>query len=565
VKYIFILFFALLSLFSRAQWRGDTSPSYPELVAYLKKLDKENKEIKLFNMGLSDYGLPIYVVIINADSDSTKTFEKARNGTTILINNAIHPGEPDGINASLIWIDEWIKQGKPCKSFPMVAIIPAYNVGGMMQRSSTSRANQNGPEEYGFRGNARNLDLNRDFVKMDSENAFTFSRIFHALDPDVFVDNHVSNGADYQYSLTYISSMRERLAPSMNELTYNLCIPSLEKELGKRKVDLFPYVELKGETPESGIIAFNDLPRYAMGYASLFHSLSFTVETHMLKPFKERVQVTYDFLDVLVKWTTESSTEIEKSRREAFDWSNLQKVYSYNHELTEEKDSVMFKGYEFSKPIDPITNLPRLLYDRSKPFNKYIPHFRKYKPMNKYAIPRYFVIGGQEKETITRLRSNNIEFYTVKSDSVLKASSYRINSYKSLTKPYEGHFKHNSILFDKFEVNLSIKPGDILIPTKQRSRNFILAALIPDAEDSFFSWNFYDSYLQQKEYFSSYVFIDQVKFMLDSNPKLKLDFEKMKKESESFRNSEWEQLYFIYKNSPYFEKSFMVLPIHSID
>ena len=565
MKYIFILFFALLSLFSRAQWRGDTSPSYPELVAYLKKLDKENKEIKLFNMGLSDYGLPIYVVIINADSDSTKTFEKARNGTTILINNAIHPGEPDGINASLIWIDEWIKQGKPCKSFPMVAIIPAYNVGGMMQRSSTSRANQNGPEEYGFRGNARNLDLNRDFVKMDSENAFTFSRIFHALDPDVFVDNHVSNGADYQYSLTYISGMRERLAPSMNELTYNLCIPSLEKELGNRKDDLFPYVELKGETPESGIIAFNDLPRYAMGYASLFHSLSFTVETHMLKPFKERVQVTYDFLDVLVKWTTESSTEIEKSRREAFDWSNLQNVYLYNHELTEQKDSVMFKGYEFSKPIDPITNLPRLLYDRSKPFNKYIPHFRKYKPMNKYAIPRYFVVGGQEKETITRLRSNNIEFYTVKSDSVLKASSYRINSYKSLTKPYEGHFKHNSILFDKFEVNLSLKPGDILIPTKQRSRNFILAALIPDAEDSFFSWNFYDSYLQQKEYFSSYVFIDQVKFILDSNPKLKLDFEKMKKESESFRNSEWEQLYFIYKNSPYFEKSFMVLPIHSID
>ena len=565
MKYIFILFFALLSLFSKAQWRGDTSPSYPELVAYLKKLDKENKEIKLFNMGLSDYGLPIYVVIINADSDSTKTFEKARNGTTILINNAIHPGEPDGINASLIWIDEWIKQGKPCKSFPMVAIIPAYNVGGMMQRSSTSRANQNGPEEYGFRGNARNLDLNRDFVKMDSENAFTFSRIFHALDPDVFVDNHVSNGADYQYSLTYISGMRERLAPSMNELTYNLCIPSLEKELGNRKDDLFPYVELKGETPESGIIAFNDLPRYAMGYASLFHSLSFTVETHMLKPFKERVQVTYDFLDVLVKWTTESSTEIEKSRREAFDWSNLQNVYLYNHELTEQKDSVMFKGYEFSKPIDPITNLPRLLYDRSKPFNKYIPHFRKYKPMNKYAIPRYFVVGGQEKETITRLRSNNIEFYTVKSDSVLKASSYRINSYKSLTKPYEGHFKHNSILFDKFEVNLSLKPGDILIPTKQRSRNFILAALIPDAEDSFFSWNFYDSYLQQKEYFSSYVFIDQVKFILDSNPKLKLDFEKMKKESESFRNSEWEQLYFIYKNSPYFEKSFMVLPIHSID
>jgi hypothetical protein len=148
---------------------------------------------------------------------------------------------------------------------------------------------------------------------------------------------------------------------------------------------------------------------------------------------------------------------------------------------------------------------------------------------------------------------------------MVNASSFRINSYKSISKPYEGHFKHNSILFDKFQVNLSLKPGDILISTNQRGRNFILASLIPDAEDSFFSWNFFDSYLQQKEYFSSYVFIDQVKFILDSNPKLKQEFEKKKIDNEVFRNSEWEQLYFIYKNSPYFEKSFMVLPIYSID
>jgi hypothetical protein len=344
-----------------------------------------------------------------------------------------------------------------------------------------------------------------------------------------------------------------------------MCIPSIEKELATRKVDLFPYVELKGETPETGIVAFNDLPRYAMGYASLFHSVSFTVETHMLKPFKDRVQVTYDFLDVLIKWTASMSNEIEKHRKDAFEWSGNQTEYWYNYELTDEKDSLLFKGYEYSKPIDPITNLPRLFYDKSKPFEKYVPYFRKYKPNNKHIIPRYFVIGGQEKETINRLRSNNIEFYTLKTDSMVNASSFRINSCKSLSKPYEGHFKHNSILFDKFQVNLSLKPGDIIISTNQRGRNFILASLIPDAEDSFFSWNFFDSYLQQKEYFSSYVFIDQVKFILDSNPKLKQEFEKKKIDNEVFRNSEWEQLYFIYKNSPYFEKSFMVLPIYSID
>ena len=306
-----LLFISAFSITAQSKWSGNESPTYDELHLTLKQLASKNKEVELYNMGNSDYGLPIYVCIVNGACDSTKTFAKARNETTILINNAIHPGEPDGVNAMLLWLEEWIKAGKKTKVLPVIAFIPAYNVGGMMNRSSTSRANQNGPKEYGFRGNARNLDLNRDFIKMDAENTFTFARIFHSLDPDVFVDNHVSNGADYQYTLTYISSLKERLAPSIQRLTYEKLIPELKSQLQKRGTDLFPYVELKGETPAEGIVAFNDLPRYAMGYASLFHSLSFTVETHMLKPFPERVQVTKQFMEELTKWTFENKKAIE--------------------------------------------------------------------------------------------------------------------------------------------------------------------------------------------------------------------------------------------------------------
>lgn len=268
-----------------AQWTENISPTYPELIEYFKKLDKQHKEIELYNMGDSDYGLPIYVCIINGASDSLKTFIKARNETTILINNAIHAGEPDGINACLIWLDNWIKRGKKTKDLPVIAIIPAYNVGGMMNRGSNSRANQDGPKEYGFRGNAQNLDLNRDFIKMDAENSFTFVKIYQGLDPDLFVDTHVSNGADYQYTLTYIASMKERMAPTIQSLTYGKMLPTISKKLEAKGTDLIPYVELMKETPEEGIHAFNDLPRYAMGYASLFDAVSITIETHMLKPF----------------------------------------------------------------------------------------------------------------------------------------------------------------------------------------------------------------------------------------------------------------------------------------
>ncbi|MDP5011427.1 MAG: M14 family zinc carboxypeptidase, partial [Crocinitomicaceae bacterium] len=141
-----------------AQWTENTSPTYPELINYFQQLDKQHAEIELYAMGESDYGLPIYVCIVNGSGDSLKTFEKARNNTTVLINNAIHAGEPDGVNACLIWLDNWIKNGKKTKNLPVIAIIPAYNVGGMMNRSTNSRANQDGPAEYGFRGNAQNLD-----------------------------------------------------------------------------------------------------------------------------------------------------------------------------------------------------------------------------------------------------------------------------------------------------------------------------------------------------------------------------------------------------------------------
>ena len=270
----FALIFPLLAL---AQWDENKTPTYPELIEIYKKWDLMHSEIELYQMGESDTEFPLYLVILNGAQDSLLTFQKARTNTTILINNAIHAGEPDGVNACLLWIEEWIKAGKKTKNLPVIAIIPAYNIGGMMNRSSSSRANQNGPDEYGFRGNAQNLDLNRDFIKMDSENMKTFARIYHALDPDVFVDTHVSNGADYQYTLTFIHSMKERMAPGIRNLFMQKYIPYLTETLKKDGWDWSPYVETKGETPESGIQAFNDLPRYAQGYASLFHALRITV------------------------------------------------------------------------------------------------------------------------------------------------------------------------------------------------------------------------------------------------------------------------------------------------
>lgn len=558
------------SFIAQQKWMGNTSPTYPELISELQKLDREHKEIKLYNIGPSDHGQPIYLCVVNGAKDSTKTFEKARSSTTILINNAIHPGEPDGINACLIWLAHWIRAGKPTKSrdgadLPLIAFIPAYNVGGMYNRSSTSRANQNGPESYGFRGSSKNLDLNRDFTKMDAVNTLTFVKIFQALDPDVFIDNHVSNGADYPYTLTYISSMKERLAPSIQQLTYESCIPTLKEYCQIGNFELYPYVELKGETPEQGIIAFNDLPRYAMGYASLFHSLSFTVETHMLKPFPERVLATLQFMNATIAYVINNSAQIESARNEAKVWGQHLSYYNFNYELNESaKDSIRFKGYKAVYPIHPITGLAQLEYDRTQPYEKYIPYYNHYTPQDSVKLPASYIIGGQESQIIDFLKMNGVQFEVV-TDFVKKTVYCQIvKNYKAPSRPYEGHFKLSQIQIETVEKEIELKPGDIIINTQQDRAFFIHAVLQGEAEDSYLSWNFFDSYLQQKEYFSSYVFKENVARILEENPILKSKYEERKALDVQFAKSEWDQLFFIYQNSSYFEQTFMRLPIYLI-
>lgn len=173
--------------------------------AYYKDLAKNFNTIQYLKKGEDDNGKPMYVVVYNPFPENDLN-QLRKEKAILFVNNGIHPGEPDGIDATMMLMrDLATKKIKTPQNF-VIAAISAYNVSGMLNRGSFSRANQNGPEEYGFRGNARNYDLNRDFIKADTKNAKSFQEIYQWLKPDVFIDNHVSNGADYQYTFTYIST-----------------------------------------------------------------------------------------------------------------------------------------------------------------------------------------------------------------------------------------------------------------------------------------------------------------------------------------------------------------------
>lgn len=182
---IIILLSSLLIGQITLKYNDNITPTYEEAISFYKRLDKKYKTAKLITYGKTDIGKPLHLFVISADRKFDPNTYRAKGKCMILINNAIHPGEPCGVDASIKFADDLLRENKIPKNV-IVGIIPAYNIGGVLNRNSTTRANQNGPIEYGFRGNARNLDLNRDFVKLDSENAKSITKIFHEWKPDFY-------------------------------------------------------------------------------------------------------------------------------------------------------------------------------------------------------------------------------------------------------------------------------------------------------------------------------------------------------------------------------------------
>ncbi len=560
---ILIILFSSQLIFSQQKFptpyeigNGNQTTTYEEMVKYYENLDQNFESITVENFGKDDNGETIKVVVF--------TPTKNNNNATILINNGIHPGEPDGIDATMMLMRD-LATGKIPANNLKIAAIQSYNISGMMRRGKYSRANQNGPEEYGFRGNARNFDLNRDFIKTDSKNAKSFQQIFQHFKPIYFIDNHVSNGADYQYLFTYISTNKERLGKVLGKYFNEKMQPQILSHLEKKGMLTTPYVNIHGDSPDEGFPAFMDSPRYATGYTALFNTMGTVAETHMLKPYKDRVAATYEYILSSIRFVEKNASEIHKKMEENIASLQPGNQYSLQWKLDEKQFKLIdFKGFEAGTKPSEVSGKPRLFYDRTKPFTRKVKFFDEYISTKKIAIPRYYVIPKSEYKVIEHLKRNGISMKEISRDSAISVQQYRISDFKTVKTPYEGHYLHYETQVKSEIKNRGFRKGDFIVPTKQSGVKYLLETLEPEASDSFFNWNFFDGILGQKEYFSDYVFEDTAAELLKNNQVLRTAFEFEKITNPEFANDGKAQLDWIYKNSEYYEGSVNLYPIYRI-
>ncbi len=544
---------------------GSQTTTYEQMNSFYKNLAHNFQTIQYLQKGEDDNGKPIYVVLFNPFKE--KNIEKLRQtNSVLLVNNGIHPGEPDGIDATMMLMRDLATKKIKSPENLIVAAISAYNVSGMLNRGAYSRANQNGPEQYGFRGNAHNYDLNRDFIKNDTKNSRSFQAIFRWLQPDVFIDNHVSNGADYQYTFTYISSFKARVGNVLGEYFYNQYQAKNLEDMKSHGYESTPYVNIHGDVPDIGFAAFEDAPRYSTGYATLFNALSTMPETHMLKPYDKRVDATYKFMLANLKNMDEEYLKIKALRRENLKQYESGKSYGIRWKIDSTKCTMMdFKGYEAGYKTSEISGQPRLYYDRNKPFTKKIKLLNTAVAVDSVIIPDYYLIPQSEYRVIEAFKRNKIQMLQLARDSSIKVESYKIEDFKTSPNAYEGHYVHSETVVTTATKNVKFQKGDYLVSTLQDGVKFIVETLEPAAIDSYFNWNYFDAILGQKEYYSAYIFEDTGAELLRKDKALKVAFEAAKTANPELAKNGKAQLDWIYQHSPYFEaNTFRQYPIYRI-
>ncbi len=539
---------------------GWQTAEYQTAIAFYRQLSLAFDRVQLRAIGPTDSGFPLHVVTVSADGNFDLEQARAAGRSVLLIINAIHPGESDGVDASMMLVRDLARDGLPQNV--IVAVIPMYNIGGALNRNTSTRANQNGPKEYGFRGNAQNYDLNRDFVKCDTKNAKSFASLFQQLDPELLIDTHVSNGADYQYVMTSAHSQKDKLGLELGRYFAETFQPSLFEMMRQSDFETVPYVNSGGAPPDLGFEQFLETPRYSTGYAALFQTMGFMTETHMLKPYPQRVQATLAFFEAAIELLSNEGVTIQSIRRKDretyVNQSSVPIAWTVNRE---QSSKLLFRGYQASQIPSRVTPGERLFYDRTKPYTKSIDYFDTYRASRMVELPTGYLVPQGWHRVIELMKLNGVQMSQLAKDATVVGEVYRIDNVKTLTRPYEGHYMHDSIDVTMTRNTVSVRSGDYVIPIRQTRARYIVETLEPTATDSLFRWNFFDTILTQKEHFSSYVFEDIAEKLLADDELLRKKLAERSATDSLFATDRNSQLQFIYEQSPHYETAHRTYPI----
>ncbi|NNE66959.1 MAG: M14 family metallopeptidase, partial [Pyrinomonadaceae bacterium] len=542
------------------------TPRYAETIAYSKRLDASSRLIAYKSFGKSSEGRDLPLLIAASGGEFDPVLAKKSGKAVILVQAAIHSGESDGKDAGLALLRDIAVTGsrKGLLTNTIILFVPIYNVDGHELFSRFNRINQNGPDEMGFRANSANQNLNRDYLKVDTEETRSWLALWNRWDPDFFIDCHVTDGADFRYNITFEFAHHGEIAPElrdwMREHFENQIVPSVEAEgnLLSRYIQMLNRFE-----PMRGIASFIATPRFATGYSPLRDRNGLLIEAHSVKPYKSRVRGTYDVLWKSIEHIGENkaslfAANLAAERRADSIKSETADDFVLAQRIGNKAREYLFKGWRTASEDSAISGAKKIIYT-NEPKDYKVPQYDTAVPVKTVKPPHFYIVPPQWREVIKRLEYHGVPHLVLSDEASYITENMRLVEPKWRSRPFEGRLTL-SVKSERFSKLTKYPKGSVVVPVKGSGGKVAMHWLEPEGPDSAVYWGFFNAIFEQKEYSESYVMEDIAAEMLNNDPELKKKFEE-KLEDEKFASSPRARMRFFYENSPYFDKRIGVYPV----
>lgn len=546
-----------------------STSGYETTMDYFKRLDSVSTYAKLIKIGASSQGRDINCLIVSKDRAFSPARAKRFDKPVILIESGIHAGEIEGKDATMLLLREILvtKEKEHLIDNVILLVSPIFNVDGHERKSPYNRINQNGPTQMGWRTTANNLNLNRDFAKADTPEMKAFLRLYNKWLPDLFIDIHTTDGADYQYTITYAISKHKDVPPKTSEWVRGSFITYVERYVEDEGFLTSPFVWFIDRDVKNGMKDWVAGPRFSNGYASVQNRPGLLIETHMLKPYKDRVFATRAMLEGIFKLVNEENKKLIKINEEA-DKTAIKKYgmkrepYPLTFNITDEADTFNYKGIEYEYRYSEIAG-DSIKYFTGDKVNYQVPYYNKSKLGRTVKPPKAYLIPKEWSNLVDKLKLHGVEVTKLTSKMKFNAEQIVFDSVDFADKPYEGRFR-TSFGYHKEQKVVEVSAGTYLVPTDQRTIGIIMHLLEPDGSDSFVKWGFLNQIFERKEYFEMYSMVPIAEEMAAENPDMMKEFRKKLENDKQFRKRPGARLNFFYERSPYADGKHMVYPVMRI-
>jgi hypothetical protein len=548
------------------------TPDYDETMAWLRKLVLVAPELKLVSIGKSLQGRDFWMVIASSDEVFSADELRATGKPLLLAHAGIHAGEIDGKDAGLMLLRDMTVAARRQELLAGTnfLFIPILNVDGHEKRSPYNRINQRGPEEMGWRTNARNQNLNRDFTKLDTAGVRALVEVFRLWQPDLYLDLHVTDGADYQYDITFGGNGRSGWSPSIGNWIENVYRPAISSRLSEYgHVPGGLIFAVNGMDMKDGFLTWSGDPRFSNGYGDAIHLPTILVENHSLKPYRRRVLGTYVLLAESLALLAAERESLSMARQ-----ADLKKRpqsmplgFKRNKNLVPTIES--FKGIS-SLRYQGEASGGEVVRWTGQPVTESIPRVYIAEPTVTIDIPASYIVPAAWSDIVERIAWHGIEVEQLTEPLTTRAEVYRLPAAGIAEpsgwtpNPFEGHIRIDPGEPDKKLIETQFPAGSFRISTDQPLGELLVLLLEPQAPDSFLQWGFFLEIFSRTEYAEAYVLEPLAQRMLESNEELKRRFERKLENDPGFAADQRQRLMWFYEQTPFYDEAYLLYPVARI-